>query len=269
MKSIDLDQKDRLALLFRETLDQEVGVILLFEGPGLATIQYIISRLAHSLDPRHYNLKHLPHEYNPGRSEPFLRIFWLALPRLGDLVMLDRSYYYRLVRGIVHDEISRKKADRYREEIQAFERSVQDNGYELYRVYVNRSRKDLKKDARAKKDITLSLLEDRFNEQISNYKQYQKVFQNLINANPGGWIQIEAGTKRKQALLKVQAAVIARLEERLQIDSSRAVADFDRAMQDFRAGRTPDPSARNRSAPEETAAATTEQNVQNNAEREE
>ena len=150
-KSLELDQKDRLACLLREAVAQKkLATIVIFEGAGVAGILHTIQRMCQTLDPRHYYVHHFP---EPVKHRPvlFLREYWQKLPLMGDLAIYDGSYYHNWIAAELAAKKSQKKAEKkYRagliEEIKNFERTLADNGYLILKVRVARREKDLKKD---------------------------------------------------------------------------------------------------------------------------
>ena len=231
-KDTDLDRADRLAHLFRIAAERDRGVLLIVEGVAFPTIQYVIKQVVDGLDPRHFELLHVDHDVESKRGVPFLHEFWAALPRRGDLLILDRSYYFKLVRGRTTGQIGKSVGERLLYDIRDFERGLEENGYFVLRVYIDQSRKDLKSDKKKRKEVTMRVLESRYRDLLKHFNDYDSRFAEILAATGADaeWFHLHT-EKRKRCLVSVMDYLIARLEEKLEVDSRKEVAEFDLAMQ--------------------------------------
>ncbi|MEQ9366806.1 MAG: hypothetical protein RIF32_21380 [Leptospirales bacterium] len=233
----ELERKDRLALLFREAVKQKgPGVVLIFEGVGVAGIVHTIQRLCQVLDPRHYEAHRFPEGKAADASVhgPPLHEYWCKLPKFGDLAIFDGAYYSR---SILND-LGRKERKHFTEEIQNFERTLADNGYLILKIRVSRREKDLKKDLKKDRASVLrkSLLQKRlsrlfkdFDDRVDDLKRLAR----KTDSPHAPWFSPPPGDSREVAAA-VFDYLIARLEEALSLDSRTAVAEFDQAMQRVR-----------------------------------
>src|SRR5688500_1125563 len=96
----------RLYDLERACWQKGVSSIVVFEGWDASGKGGCISALTERLDPRGFKL----YAINPPRTfengYPRLWRFWLKLPNRGEMVILDRSWYGRVVDDHVEDDIS-------------------------------------------------------------------------------------------------------------------------------------------------------------------
>ncbi len=237
-KSQSLDQKDRLALLFREAVERGTpGMVLVFEGNGIAGILRSVQGLSRLLDPRHFVMHHFSDENArsaaPGR--PLLHEYWQRLPQFGELAVFDGAYYHDCV---VRDP-GRKERAADIEEIRAFERTLSENGYLVLKLRIERKKagdlkKDLKNDGVCKS--RRSPLKRRRRDALRDFDYRAKALARLVKKTDtpaAPWFTPPAGDSKS-----VRGAVfdylIARLEERLGIDSRVAVAEFDERMASLR-----------------------------------
>ncbi len=235
MKSASLEQKDRVALLFREAAERGLGVVLIFEGVGITGILHTITRLSRILDPRHFTVHHFPDNAAPrDRDRAFLHKYWCDLPALGDLAVFDGAYYHDLAAGIVHDRLGKKQRRQLIDIVNDFERSLDDNGYLVIKVRIPRRRKDLEKEL--KKDekhvIRRSLSKQRAKRLLKHFDDYKKALRSTAKKTDTAvapWFVPDEGSG-KEIAGAVFDYIIARMEERLSLDSRRLVADFDEAM---------------------------------------
>lgn len=236
-ESSELEKKDRLALLFREAVQQKkTGVILIFEGSGVAGILYTIHRLCQVLDPRHYDVHRFPDMKSTESSThlPPLHEYWCKLPILGDLAIFDGSYYYKAICG----KFDRKGRKQFVEEIQNFERTLADNGYLVLKIRVDRHKKDLKKELKKDRASILrkSILQRRLRRLFKDFDGRVKDLKRIVRKTDTAhapWFSPPADDVRSVAMT-VFDYLIARLEEDLSVDSRSAVAEFDEAMERVR-----------------------------------
>ncbi|MCR9143271.1 MAG: hypothetical protein NXI24_13530 [bacterium] len=234
----ELERKDRLALLFREAVQQKgPGVILVFEGVGVAGIVHTIHRLCQVLDPRHYEAHRFPDEKKADavfQIGPPLHDYWKRLPKFGDLAIFDGSYYSQAMLA----DLDRKERKAFIEEIRNFERTLADNGYLVLKICITRREKDLKKELKKERASVLrkALLQKRMRRLFKDFDDRVEELKRLMrktDAPHAAWFAPPVGDSREVARA-VFDYLIARLEEALSLDSRTAVAEFDEAMERVR-----------------------------------
>ena len=125
---------ERLAQL-RLTLGGLIGerrlgppLIVVFEGWDAAGKGGAIKRLVAPLDPRHVRVAQFAAPTPEEKRHHFLRRFWPALSGWGGMSVFDRSWYGRVLVERVEGFATREQWSRAYEEIEAFERSLADEG---------------------------------------------------------------------------------------------------------------------------------------------
>lgn len=235
MKSEELDKTDRISLLFRSALEQQLGVVMILEGTGLPGIVHTVEELSQCLDPRHFEVHHFPgFGTSPERSDLFLYHYWLNLPRYGDLALFDGSYYYEWARKTMKGKFGKKESRQWLEDIRNFELSLHQNGYLLLKIRIRRNEQDLADELKTdgKMKDRAPLVSKRFKFLLKNHGAYcqaleEIVFQTSLAHAPWFTPPEERG---KHVKLFVLDYIIARLEEALNVDSRQAVASYDEAM---------------------------------------
>ena len=238
-KSEGLERRDRVALLFREAYARRRAIVIICEGAHLVGMKRIIARLAHILDPRHYRVHWHAARGEKNRHRPFLLPYWKALPAFGDLLILERSYYYDCILGRVSGKIGKKRYTTLIREFNDFERTLHDNGYRVLKLALDRPKKKLEKDyrkSRSRKRDPISLLDEDLEFLLKRNDGYHRYLDELLEqtaAPHAPWFRpTSAGYKQLEA--DVLGFLIARLEEDLDVNSMEAVKDFDDAMQRMR-----------------------------------
>jgi len=87
----------RLRDLARHPAFQKSSLLLVFEGADAAGKGGTIRRITHCLDPRMLRVHGTRAPTEEERSQPYLLRFWRRIPAPGKVVVLDRSYYGRVL----------------------------------------------------------------------------------------------------------------------------------------------------------------------------
>ncbi len=87
------EQRIEIGRLQRAIKDQNIPVIILFEGLETAGIGQQINHLIQALDPRGYQVHYMPRLTRSERQVPWLHRFWTRIPAKGQIVVFDHSWY--------------------------------------------------------------------------------------------------------------------------------------------------------------------------------
>ena len=241
-KAFELHQKDRLALLARKLPEKKKAAIIVLEGSGITGIQSFVSRLASILDPRHFRLNHLNLKTTNHKTLPFLYDYWKILPKIGDILILDRSWYFKLVYARLKGKIKQAEFDRLMHQFSDFETTLSDNSYLVYKLYIGMSEKRLKKYYDAEKNadwIMPDFIKNRYKTRLDNYKKFEELFLEVLepakieNRIHIPWKKIYGEKKKEIRGLGIQY-LIEVLEKDLGVDSIKDVQEFDAAMEKMR-----------------------------------
>ncbi|MEM9446205.1 MAG: UDP-galactose-lipid carrier transferase [Verrucomicrobiota bacterium] len=136
LKKLQLDML-HLQPLFAE---QKRNLVIIFEGPDAAGKGGVIRRFGERLDPRSVRVysvvKPTPEEY----AHHYMWRFWSKIPKYGEIVVLDRSWYGRVLVERVEEFASKDEWKRAYEEINAFEKSLADDGSIILKFYLHISK---------------------------------------------------------------------------------------------------------------------------------
>jgi AMP-polyphosphate phosphotransferase len=134
---------DRLTQL-RLTLGGQIGprkigppVLVLFEGWDASGKGGAIKRLVAQIDPRHVRVVQFSAPTPDEKRHHFLWRFWPVLPGWGGMAIFDRSWYGRVLVERVEGFASREQWLRAYDEINAFERSLADEGMILVKLWLH------------------------------------------------------------------------------------------------------------------------------------
>lgn len=113
------------------------GLCVVFEGWDASGKGGAIKRLVAPLDPRHVRVAQYAAPSADERRHHFLARFWPALPGWGGMTVYDRSWYGRVLVERVEELATREQWTRAYEEIDAFERSLADEGTILVKLWLH------------------------------------------------------------------------------------------------------------------------------------
>src|ERR1700727_1933834 len=112
---------------------------VLFEGWDAAGKGGAIRRLTSSLDPRHVHVSEFAAPSTREKRHHFLWRFWPALPGLGGMAVLDRSWYGRVLVERIEGFATEEQWRRAYREIVDFERTLADEGMIFVKFWMHLS----------------------------------------------------------------------------------------------------------------------------------
>jgi AMP-polyphosphate phosphotransferase len=126
-----------LSQLGFQVYQQQRPVIILFEGWDAAGKGGAIKRVTEKLDPRGYVVHPIAAPAGEDKTHHYLYRFWRRLPEAGQIAILDRSWYGRVM--VERIEGFCKEADwkRAYREINQFEQQLVDFGTILFKFWIN------------------------------------------------------------------------------------------------------------------------------------
>lgn len=115
----------------------QIGLILVFEGMDAAGKGGAIKRLTQRLDPRGYVVHPIsapqPHE----KRYHYMQRFWRKLPRHGQIGIFDRSWYGRVLVERIEGFATKDEWSRAYREINEFERTLTDDQYIIIKFWIH------------------------------------------------------------------------------------------------------------------------------------
>jgi AMP-polyphosphate phosphotransferase len=199
--------------------DQGIGppVCVLFEGWDASGKGGAIKRLVAQMDPRHVRVKQFAAPTHDEKRHHFLWRFWPALPGWGGMAIFDRSWYGRVLVERVEGFATREQWLRAYDEINAFERSLNDEGMILSKFWMHISDEEQLRRFERRKDDPLKLwkLTDEDWRNRERRADYVEAVEDMVARTDqpyAPWHLIPADSKR-YARVQVIEAVIADIEE--------------------------------------------------------
>ncbi|MBK8555995.1 MAG: polyphosphate kinase 2 [Lewinellaceae bacterium] len=115
-------------------------IVVIFEGRDAAGKGGAIRRITAHINPRHYRIVALP---KPGKEEEgqwYFQRYVNQLPKPGEMVFFDRSWYNRAVVEPVNGFCTQKEYDVFMEQVIPFEKMIIDSGTNLVKFYFSISK---------------------------------------------------------------------------------------------------------------------------------
>ncbi len=145
--------RSRMGELQRETRIHGKSIIIAVEGWRGAGISQVINQVIHALDPRGVRVIPIGSPSDLERQHHMMWRFWVNLPPYGQMIILDRSWYSRILTERF-DPANMDSVPSYAiDDILTFEKQLADDGNLLIKMFLhitnetqNKRLKKLKKD---------------------------------------------------------------------------------------------------------------------------
>lgn len=118
-------------------LAQGKKAVVVFEGSDAAGKGGAIRRMSWPLDPRSLKVWPISAPTPEEKGQHYLYRFWKRLPRPGQIVIFDRSWYGRVLVERIEGFATEAEWRRAYDEINEFERMLYDDGIRLVKIYLH------------------------------------------------------------------------------------------------------------------------------------
>lgn len=212
--------EERLSALQQPIRQAKLPVVILFEGWGAAGKGGLIGKLIQNFDPRGFFVSSFIAPTELERREPVLWRYWNAVPKQGQIAILDRSWYMDVTTARLEEKLDDKAVERRLKDIVTFERQLTDGGYLILKFFIHISRKEQKKrfqDLEQDKDTAWRVTELDW-ERNRRYEDYSRAFDEALrytNTTNAPWCVV-SGMDRRAAALDMFTAVADRVEAALE-----------------------------------------------------
>ena len=130
-------EKARAELMVRQMQVKEKGlpVLVVFDGWGAAGKGSVLGRVIKGLDPRFFKCETLTEPTSDELRRPFLYRYFVRIPKEGKFSFFDGSWMGEVTQQYLQGEISKKKYKEHLTSIKRFERTLNDNGYLVVKMF--------------------------------------------------------------------------------------------------------------------------------------
>ena len=184
-------------------------VVILFEGRDAAGKGGAIRRVTAHINPRFYRIIALPKPTEEEAGQWYFQRYVNHLPKPGEIVFFDRSWYNRAVVEPVNKFCTLEEYERFMGQVNEFERMLVESGTYFIKFYFSITKEE---QARRFADIKSSPLkkwkmtpvDERAQELWGQYTKYKERMFEKTNTELCPWIVIEANRKNDARIAATQ-----------------------------------------------------------------
>ena len=129
--------RNELIDLANAAKNAKIPVIITIDGWSAAGKGSQIAKLIKYMDPRFYNVESIRTPNEVELRKPWMHRFWQRLPKQGEFLILDGSWYRDTVNAYMFGEINKAKYKECIEDIKTFERQLADDGYLIIKFFLH------------------------------------------------------------------------------------------------------------------------------------
>src|SRR5690606_13485486 len=175
-------------------------VVIIFEGRDAAGKGGAIRRIAAHMNPRMYRVVALPKPTEGESKMWYFQRYVNHLPKPGEIVFFDRSWYNRAVVEPVNGFCTPEEHETFMSHVNAFEEMLQAAGTHLIKLYFSISKEEQalrfrETAADPLKKWKLTPVDKRAQELWDEYTRYKEKMFRLTNTPNAPWIIIQANRK--------------------------------------------------------------------------
>lgn len=234
MVEIDEELENRIGEVTRKTKKMGIPVMILIEGAPASGKSRLSNALYMALDAKYTDFVATRPPRELDLRYPFLQRYWEHLPKNGDINIHFRSWYSQYIEYKVRDIKDNVRVDyeEIKDDIENFEDTLADNGYQIIKFYVQAD-EDIKQKHIEKLDANpiLKWKAEEFQERLEDF-DYEGEMEQFLNAPSGSqWTKIDFEGK-EEAVNRLFETVISCLEKRIEseeeIEDEKADGNFSK-----------------------------------------
>lgn len=175
-------------------------IVIIFEGRDVAGKGGAIRRLTAHINPRHFKIVALDIPTIAEQGQWYFQRYVNQLPKPGEIVFFDRSWYNRAVVEPVNGFCTKEEYSIFMSQVNDFERMIIQSNTILIKFYFS-----ITKDEQARrlaeikesdlKRWKISPVDERAQELWNQYTKYKKLMHKKTNTDYAPWVIIDANKK--------------------------------------------------------------------------
>lgn len=187
-------------------IENKKKVVVIFEGRDAAGKGGAIRRIAAHINPRYYKINALPKPTDEEKGQWYFQRYVNQLPKPGEIVFFDRSWYNRAVVEPVNGFCTPEEYERFMSQVNDFERMIVDSGTYLIKFYFSITKEEQARrfdDIREKphKRWKMSAVDESAQELWDHYTEYKEKMYHHTNTQISPWVIIDANRKTHARLM--------------------------------------------------------------------
>ncbi|MCJ8288329.1 MAG: polyphosphate kinase 2 [Crocinitomicaceae bacterium] len=201
--------QEELIKLQKWLIKENKKIVILFEGQDAAGKGGAIRRITQYINPRHFNIVALDIPTEDERNQWFFQRYINHLPRPGEIVFFDRSWYNRAVVEPVNDFCTQKEYEIFMSQVNNFEQMLVQSETYLIKIYFSISKEEQAKRFKEIKNNPLKRwkitpVDEKAQELWDEYTSYKKKMFEVTTTEHAPWKIIEANKKSSARLEAIQ-----------------------------------------------------------------
>lgn len=197
--------QEELIKLQKWVIENDKKVVVIFEGRDAAGKGGAIRRLTEYINPRHFRIVALNVPTKDERKQWFFQRYIIQLPKPGEIVFFDRSWYNRAIVEPVNGFCSDKEYEIFMSQVNEFEKMLVLSETHLVKFYfsINKEEqekrfKDIKKNPLKRWKMTA--VDERAQDLWDDYSHYKDKMFEKTNSDHAPWIILDANEKSNARL---------------------------------------------------------------------
>jgi polyphosphate kinase 2 len=201
-------KQEDLIRLQNWVIENDKKVVILFEGRDAAGKGGAIRRITEYINPRHFRIVALNIPTDDERKQWFFQRYINQLPKPGEIVFFDRSWYNRAVVEPVNGFCTKEEYKRFMSQVNDFEKMLIQSDTYLIKFYFSISKSEQAKRFKEIKSNPLKRwkmtpVDERAQELWNEYSKYKTRMFDKTNTKIAPWVIINANQKYKARLKAV------------------------------------------------------------------
>ena len=202
-------KQEKLIRLQNWVIENDKKVVIIFEGRDAAGKGGAIRRITQYINPRHFRTVALNIPTYDERRQWFFQRYINQLPKPGEIVFFDRSWYNRAVVEPVNGFCTKKEYKRFMSQVNDFEHMLVQSDTYLIKFYFSISKSEQAKRFKEIKSSPLKRwkmtpVDERAQELWDEYTRYKKKMFKKTDTKVAPWVIIDADQKEKARIKAIE-----------------------------------------------------------------
>ena len=181
-------------------IQENERIVVIFEGRDAAGKGGAIRRITERINPRHIRIVALPKPNEDEQSQWYFQRYIEQLPKAGEMVFFNRSWYNRAVVEPVNGFCTEDQYNIFMGQVNDFEKMILDSGIHLVKIYMSISKREqakrfdeIKNDPL--KQWKMSPVDEKAQELWDEYTKYKDAMFEKTDTELSPWKVIKANRK--------------------------------------------------------------------------
>lgn len=189
-------------------IENKKKVVILFEGRDAAGKGGAIRRISAHINPRYFRVIALNKPTEDEQGQWYFQRYVNELPKPGNIVFFDRSWYNRAVVEPVNGFCTNKQYEIFMSQVNDFEKMIVQSDIYFIKFYFSITKEEQQKrfDDIKKSDLKrwkMSAVDEKAQELWNDYTKYKQVMLEDTNTSHAPWVILEANKKTEARLAAI------------------------------------------------------------------